>query len=205
MNRKARKTAGLFGAAMLLCGFAAAAADQFDETIALFKNAGQSATFFDDSYGYAVFPTIGKGGLVVGGGHGDGRVYRKGKYVGDTSVTQLSFGLQAGGQAYSQIVFFEDQRAFDDFAKGSYELGADASAVAIKAAATANVGTTGPTKGKSLDKEDAVAENRGKYHKGFAIFTIVKGGAMAEAAVAGQKFSYTPRGSNQERVSSDGD
>jgi lipid-binding SYLF domain-containing protein len=204
MNRKARMTTGLLAVAMLLCGFAAGA-DEFDETITLFKDAGQSATFFKDSYGYAVFPTIGKGGLVVGGGHGNGRVYRNGRYVGDTSMTQVSFGLQAGGQAYSQIVFFEDQRAFDDFTKGTFELGADASAVAIKAAATANVGTTGPTKSKGLDKDEAVAKNRGKYHKGFAIFTIVKGGAMAEAAVAGQKFSYAPRGSNQDRVSRDGD
>jgi lipid-binding SYLF domain-containing protein len=193
MNRKARMTTGLIGIVMMFCGFAAAAADQFDETIALFKNAGQSATFFQDSYGYAVFPTIGKGGLVVGGGHGDGRVYRNGKYVGDTSMTQVSFGLQAGGQAYSQIVFFENQRAFDDFTKGTFEFGADASAVAIKAAAAANVTTQGPTKSKGTDKEDAEAKNRGKYYNGFAIFTIVKGGAMAEATVAGQKFSYKPR------------
>jgi lipid-binding SYLF domain-containing protein len=192
MNRKARMTTGLFGILVMLCGLAAAA-DEFDETIALFKNAGQSATFFKDSYGYAVFPTIGKGGLVVGGGHGDGRVYRNGKYVGDTSMTQVSFGLQAGGQAYSQIIFFENQRAFDEFTKGSFEFGADASAVAIEAAATANVTTQGPTKSKSTDKEDAEAKNRGKYYNGFATFTIVKGGAMAEATVAGQKFSYKPR------------
>lgn len=203
MNRTARVTArilSIFSIALFSWGIAAAADDQYDETITLFKNAGQSGAFFKNSYGYAVFPTVGKGGLVVGGGHGDGRVYKHGKYVGDTSMTQVSVGMQAGGQAYSQIVFFEDQRAFDDFTKGTFELGADASAVAIKAAASANAGTTGPSASKSLDKDEAIA--KAKYHKGFAVFTIAKGGAMAEATVAGQKFSYKPRDSG-ERVSHD--
>src|SRR5437588_11832969 len=113
----------------------AALADDYSETIELFRNAGESAALFANSYGYAVFPTIGKAGLVVGGAHGKGRVYLHGKYVGDASVTQLSVGLQAGGQAYSQIVFFEDERAFKDFTSRHFEFGADASAVAITAAA----------------------------------------------------------------------
>src|SRR3984893_3162988 len=71
------------------------------DTIALFKNAGESATFFDSCYGYAVFPTVGKGGLIVGGAHGTGHVYEKGKYIGNTSMTQISVGFQAGGEAYS--------------------------------------------------------------------------------------------------------
>src|SRR5688572_28446087 len=91
---------------------ATAWADPCADTIQLFKNAGQSGTFFADSYGYAVFPTIGKGGFVVGGAHGKGQVYERGKYVGDTSITKVSIGLQAGGEAYSQIIFFQDQRAF---------------------------------------------------------------------------------------------
>src|SRR5205823_13427605 len=81
----------------------AALADDYSETIELFRNAGTSAAFFNNSYGYAVFPTIGKAGLVVGGAHGTGRVYDHGKYVGDTSMTQVSVGFQAGGEAYSQI------------------------------------------------------------------------------------------------------
>jgi lipid-binding SYLF domain-containing protein len=196
------RVAAVYWLAVMVWG-AAGAADQFDETITRFKEAGESATFFKDSYGYAVFPTVGKGALIVGGGHGDGRVYKRGRYVGDASVTQLSVGLQAGGQAYSQIVFFEDERAFNDFTDGTFELAADASAVAIKAAASAQAGTAGPSASKNV--ADEKADTKGKYHKGFAIFTLAKGGAMAEAAVAGQKFSYSPRNSAQERVSRDGD
>jgi lipid-binding SYLF domain-containing protein len=169
-----------------------AAADEYADTIALFKDAGESAKFFSNSYGYAVFPTIGKGGLVVGGAHGEGRVFRGGKYVGDATVTQVSVGFQAGGQAYSQIVFFEDKRAFDEFTKGDFEFGADVNAVAITAAAGAKAGTAGATAGASGGKKDATTA--GKYHKGLAVFVIVKGGAMYEASVGGQKFSYKPRG-----------
>ncbi len=117
-------------------------------------------------------------------------MYERGKYVGDTTMTQLSVGFQAGGQAYSQIVFFEDERAFQEFTNGNFEFGADVGAVAITAAASAQAGTTGATVGASGGKKDATTA--GKYHKGLAVFTIVKGGAMYEAAVAGQKFKYKP-------------
>ena len=165
-------------------------ADAYTDTIDLFKQAGQSATFFDKSYGYAVFPTIGKGGLIVGGAHGSGRVFVQGKHVGDTSMTQLSVGFQAGGQAYSQIIFFEDERAFREFTSGSFEFDAGVSAVAITAAASGSVGTTGRAGGASGGKRDAATA--GGFHKGMAVFTIVKGGAMYEASVAGQKFKYKP-------------
>ena len=174
--------------ALLLAG-AASFADSYQDTVQLFRNAGQSGQFFAGCYGYAVFPTIGKGGFVVGGAHGDGRVYVHGKYVGDISMTQLSVGLQAGGQAYSQIIFFEDKRAFDEFTNGSFEFGADANAVAITAAASASAGTTGANAGASGGMKDAVTA--GRYYRGFAVFTIVKGGAMYEATLAGQKFTYT--------------
>ena len=121
----------------------AALADDYSETIELFRNAGASAAFFNNSYGYAVFPTIGKAGLVVGGAHGTGRVYEHGKYVGDTSMTQVSVGFQAGGQAYSQIILFQDKRAFDEFTSGDFQFDANVSAVAITAAATGTAGTTG--------------------------------------------------------------
>ena len=85
-------------------------ADEYADTVNLFKNAGESGTFFAKSRGYAVFPTVGKAGVGVGGAYGKGRVYDQGKYIGDTSVTQVSFGLQLGGQAYSEIIFFEDER-----------------------------------------------------------------------------------------------
>lgn len=99
-----------------------ALADKYDDTILLFKQAGQSASFFDSSYGYAVFPTIGKGGLGIGAAHGSGRVYQQGRYVGDTSMTQISVGFQAGGQSFSQVIFFQDQRAFDEFTSGGIRI-----------------------------------------------------------------------------------
>lgn len=181
----------LLGAALLL-GSAASWAGSYSETEALFRNAGQSGSFFQSSYGYAVFPTIGKGGLVVGGAHGSGHVYVHGKYVGNTSMNQVSVGFQAGGQAYSQIIFFEDKRAFDEFTKGDYEFGADVNAVAITAAAGASAGTAGASADASGGMKDA--KTAGKYYKGIAVFTIVKGGAMYQATVAGQKFSYKPKG-----------
>jgi lipid-binding SYLF domain-containing protein len=165
-------------------------ADEYSDTVALFKNAGQSAAFFAKSHGYAVFPTVGKGGLVVGAAHGSGRVYARGKYVGDTSMTQVSVGFQAGGQAYSEMIFFEDQRAFDEFTSGNFEFSADASAIVITAAASGSAATTGATGSASGGKKDA--ETAGKYHKGMVVFTIAKGGLMYEAALAGQKFSYKP-------------
>jgi lipid-binding SYLF domain-containing protein len=174
---------------------AVALADSYDDTIALFKKAGATADYFSRSYGYAVFPTIGKGGLIVGGAHGSGRVYQGGQYVGDTSMTQVSIGLQIGGQDYSQVIFFEDKRAFDEFTSGSYEFDAGVSAVAINAAASGSAGTTGTSNGTSKSA-DTASTRAGGYYKGLAVFTIIKGGAMAEAAVAGQKFSYRPRGSS---------
>ena len=185
-----RNYTGLMAAVLMLWA-AASWADSYSDTVALFKNAGQSASFFHDCYGYAVFPTVGKGGLVVGAAHGSGRVYAHGRYVGDTTVNQVSVGFQAGGQAYSQIVFFEDKAAFDAFTKGDFEFGADVSAVAITAAAGASAGTAGASAAASGGEKDA--RTAGKYYKGFAVFTIVKGGAMYQAAVAGQKFSYTPK------------
>ena len=117
-------------------------ADEYSDTISIFKNAGESGKLFDTAYGYAVFPTIGKGGIVVGGAYGNGRVYEKGKVIGDTSMTQVSVGLQLGGQAYSEIIFFEDQRALKEFTSGNFEFGADASVVAITAGASAEASSS---------------------------------------------------------------
>jgi len=176
--------------ALLTMATAPARADEWSDTEALFKNAGQSGAHFKDAYGYAVFPTIGKGGIGIGGAHGKGRVYAKGKYVGDTSMTQLTVGLQLGGQAFSEIIFFQDERSFKEFTSGNFEFSAQASAVAITAAASASAGTTGGSAGASGGKKDATTA--GDYHKGMAIYTIAKGGLMYEAAVGGQKFSYKP-------------
>ena len=173
----------------LPCG--SALADEYSDTISLFRNAGESSSFFDNSYGYAVFPTIGKGGIGIGGAHGKGRVYAAGKYVGDTSVTQLTIGFQLGGEAFSEMIFFEDRRAFEEFTGGNFEFSADASAIAITASAKAAATTTGSSAGASGGKKDATTV--GSYYKGMATFTIAKGGLMYQATVGGQKFSYTPR------------
>jgi lipid-binding SYLF domain-containing protein len=182
----------LTGCAVLaLSAGAAYAAGGYHDTIALFKNAGKSATFFDKAYAYAVFPTIGEGALGVGAAHGKGHVYVHGKWVGDVTMNELSVGFQAGGQAFSQIIFFQDKRALDEFESGSFEFGADASVVAVTAGASANASTDGTGSGVSGGMKDAVL--RGEYYKGMAVFTIPKGGLMGQASVAGEKFTYTPR------------
>ena len=186
-----KHTLGLMAGTLLLLCAAVTRADDYSETVQLFKDAGASSGFFENCYGYAVFPGIGKGGFIVGGAHGNGRVYRKGVYVGDASMTQVSVGFQIGGEAYREIIFFQDQRSFDDFTKGSYEFSGDVNAVAITAGAGASAGTAGASAGASGGQKDATTA--GKYYKGLAVFVIVKGGAMAQAAVGGQKFSYKPK------------
>src|SRR5262245_5353751 len=169
-----------------------ARADEYDDALASFKGADHTKAYFAKAYGYALFPTIGKAGLGVGGAHGDGRVYKKGEYVGDTSMTQLSVGLQAGGQAFSEIIFFENQAAFDKFTEGNFEMAATAQAVALTAGVSASAGTTGASATASATKKDA-ATSEGTYANGMAIFTIAKGGLMYEASIAGQKFKYKPK------------
>jgi len=139
-----------------------------------------------------VFPTVGEGGLGIGGALGKGRVYVHGQFVGYTTMAQVSVGFQAGGKAYSQIIFFEDKRALNEFESGTFEFDAGASVVAITAAAGASAGTSGAEAGASGGMRDARAT--GVYQKGMAVFTIAKGGLMYEASIAGQRFSYTPRG-----------
>ena len=168
-----------------------ALADEYQDTINVFKKAVESSKFFDTAYGYAVFPTIGKGGVGVGGAYGTGRVYEKGKHVGDSSMAQVTIGFQLGGQAYSQIVFFQDQRAFKEFTSGNFEFGAEASAVAITAGAGARASTAGSSAGASGGQHDAKVV--GGYNKGMATFTVAKGGLMYEASIGGQKFSYKAR------------
>jgi lipid-binding SYLF domain-containing protein len=178
-------------AAILLLAAGAAHADSYSDTIQLFKNAGESANFFAKSYAYAVFPTVGEAGFIVGGAGGKGRVFVHGKYVGDTTVAQVSVGFQLGGKAYSEIIFFADKRALDEFESGTFEFSAGVSAIAITAGASASSGTTGATSGASGGKKDAVTASGG-FRKGLIVFTIAKGGLMYTATVAGQKFSYTP-------------
>jgi len=178
-------------ALLIALPFTRAFADDYSDTIKVFRDAGKSSKFFAGSYGYAVFPTIGKGGFVIGAAHGSGRVYRQGKYVGDTSMTQVTVGAQLGGQAYSQIIFFQNKAAFDQFTSGDFEFGAQATAVAITAGASAQAGTSGASAGASGTQESATTA--GNYYKGMAVFTVAKGGLMYEASIGGQKFSYKPK------------
>jgi lipid-binding SYLF domain-containing protein len=173
---------------LLAFSFSTVWADEYVDTANLFKNAGQSGEFFNNSHAYAVFPSIGKVGIGIGGAHGKGKVFEKGEYIGDTKMTQLSVGFQLGGQVYSQIIFFEDERALTEFTSGNFEFSATAEAVAITASATAKASTAGSSAGASGGKKDATIV--GKYNKGMAVFTIAKGGLMYEASLAGQKFSY---------------
>jgi lipid-binding SYLF domain-containing protein len=178
-------------AALLVLAAGAAHAGKCADTVTLFKNAGDSGSFVSSSYAYAVFPTIGEAGFIIGGARGSGCVYERRKYVGNATVTQLSAGFQAGGKAYSQIVFFEDKRALDEFESGSFEFAAGLSATVITAGASASAGTTGATSSASGGKKDAATASGG-YQKGMAVFVIAKGGLMYTATVAGQKFSYKP-------------
>ena len=161
------------------------------ETVKNFRQAG-TGNMIDTAYGYAVFPTIGKGGIGIGGAHGKGGVYRGGKRVGLTSMSQISYGLQLGGQSYSQIIFFRDERAFNDFSSGNFEFGAQASAVALTAGASAQTSTGGSSSASSgTDKRlNTVTEESYDDRSGMAIFTIAKGGLMYEATLSGQKFKY---------------
>lgn len=171
----------LLSKALLICFFVVSAAGQnlwawdanaetkANETLAHFLNKDKSIeNFFKQAYGYAVFPTVGKAGFVVGGAHGKGVVYKQGVITGSTTMTQLSVGWQAGAEAYSEIIFFEKQKDYDAFVKGSYALGAQASAVAVKSGIATQT----------------------KYNDGVAIFTDFKGGLMAAASVGGQRFTY---------------
>ncbi|MEO7205718.1 MAG: YSC84-related protein, partial [Steroidobacteraceae bacterium] len=167
-------------------------AGKYADTIVLFKNAGESAEFFGDSYAYAVFPNIGEGGFVVGGAFGKGQVYVHGQLVGNATMKQLSVGFQAGGKDYSQIIFFQDKRALDQFESGGFEFSAGASAIAVTAGVNASVGTNGASSGASAGKRNA--NTQGNYNAGMAVFTIAKGGLMYAATLAGQKFTYKARG-----------
>jgi lipid-binding SYLF domain-containing protein len=179
---------------LAVTGAGVAHADRYDDAVQTFKQAGRSGTFFGKAYGYAVFPTVGGAGFVVGAAHGKGRVYVHGILVGDTTMNLVSAGFQAGAKAYSEIIFFEDKRALDDFQSGHFQFGADASAVAITAGAEAGAGTNGVSSEAGVEASNAGTS--GGYFNGMAVFTIAKGGLMYAATISGQQFTYTPRGGN---------
>ena len=165
-------------------------ADTYSDAMDSFNRAGESAAFFEQSYGYAVFPTIAKGGIVLGGAHGVGRVYSQKVLIGNSTMSQITIGFQFGAQAYSQIVFFEDENALIQFTSGNFEFSAEATAVAITAGVSAGANTGGGVSaGVSGGSNNASTVSAG-YRKGMAIFTVAKGGLMFEAVLGGQKYSY---------------
>ena len=128
----------------------------------------QMEKYFNNAHGYVIFPNVGKGALGVGGAAGNGVVYEQGVNIGMAKLTQLSIGFQAGGQAYREIIFFEDQAAMDRFKDNKIELSAQVSAVAATAGASADA----------------------KYTDGVMVYTMQKGGLMYEASVGGQKLKF---------------
>ena len=167
-------------------------ADKFTDTIEVFKKSEVVQPFFKNAYGYAVFPTVGKAGIGIGGSYGTGQVYQGGKVTGEVSLVKASIGWQLGGQAFSQMIFFKDKRAYDEFTSGEFEFDATASAVAITAGAQAKAGTEGASAGASAGPATG-KQAKTSYHKGMVVFTHTKGGLMYEAAIGGQKFKFEPK------------
>lgn len=164
--------------------------EDYSETINEFKKISVVAKFFNGAHAWAVFPTVGEGGLGIGASHGKGQVYRGGKVIGFTSTTDISIGLQAGGQAYSQIIFFENEKALIQFTGGNFEFSASAEAIAVQAKAEAKAGTESTGASASGSKTGEKATTEAKYQDGVAVFTMAKGGLMYAATIAGQKYSY---------------
>lgn len=177
-------------AILTITGFVGLAhADDYSETIEEFKKAPTVQPFFNSAYGYAIFPTVGKGGIGIGGAYGKGQVYSGGAVTGTVSLAKVTIGFQLGGQAFSEIIFFEDARAYTDFTSGEFEFDAAVSAIAITASAQAKTGTEGAS--ASAGTGEAGKQSKASYRKGMAVFTYAKGGLMYEAAVGGQKFNFT--------------
>jgi lipid-binding SYLF domain-containing protein len=163
-------------------------AGSYSNTIDVFKKSPVVQPFFKNAYGYAVFPTIGKGGVGIGGAYGKGQVYQGDKVTGMSKLFKATIGFQLGGQTFSEVIFFKDKRAYDDFISGNFEFDATASAVAITAGAQAKAGTEGTDASAGAGGPGAHA--KAKYRKGMAVFVHIKGGLMYEAAIGGQKFSF---------------
>ena len=171
------------------------AADEVEDApkaVQVFKSIEGVAPYFDTAYGYAVFPHIGKGGLGVGAARGKGQVYVGDKITGVATVSEISWGLQAGGQAYRQIIFFEDASAYKNFISGNFEFDAGAGAIAVTASGEAKAGTTGSQASGSAGGESGAAASGREYRKGMQVFTVGLGGLMYEASIAGQKYKFKP-------------
>jgi lipid-binding SYLF domain-containing protein len=181
MQRRLSFLLGMVGAAALLVGCSSqpqntqtahTMVDSSKVTVEKFEDKDPDlAGVLNSSAGYVVFPSVGKGALIVGAAYGKGTVYEKGQAVGFADIKQGSVGLQAGGEDFAELIVFRDQEALNKFREGNYALSADASAVALKAGAATNA----------------------SFKEGVAVFTMTNSGLEAGASVAGQKFEYTPK------------
>jgi len=167
-----KQVAALFATALVAVAVAPLAAQTDEEVREVIKkfeegDPGMQA-WFKEAYGYVVFPSVGKGGIGIGGARGKGLVYEQKRLVGKSTLTAVTVGFQLGGQAFSEVIFFKDKTAFEDFTRGNFEFGGQVSAVALTAGASADLA----------------------YNSGVAVVTATKGGLMYEASVGGQKFSY---------------
>jgi lipid-binding SYLF domain-containing protein len=167
-------------------------AEAYANAVSVFKSSPAVDPFFKNAYGYAVFPTVGEAAFVVGGAYGEGQVYRRGDITGSAKLMQASVGWQLGGQAYSEIVFFEDKRAYDTFTSGEFTFDAQAQAVAVTAGAQAQASTVGTSASATAGPKTGVQMDS-KYTNGMATFIHHKGGLMGSLAVGGQKFTFQPR------------
>ena len=176
MKTKNNKT--LLAALFVIAGsltFAVRAADDIQaearQAMGNFQQADSSLKqYFDSSAGYVIFPSVAKGGLVIGGAHGKGIVYANGKAIGQATLTQASIGAQVGGQSFAEVIFFETPTALEDFKGGNFEMSADVSAVAAAEGAS----------------------KAAKYKNGVMVFALPKKGLMVQASIGGQKFKFEP-------------
>ena len=180
-------------AAAVLClsanGALAQQVRDMSETIELFRSIPQVAPYFESSYGYAVWPRIARGGLGIGAATGRGQVYVNGQLVGFSRLVDVTIGFQAGGQAYRQIIFFENAAAYGDFTNGNFEFDASASAVAVTASAQASASTQGSQATAGAGRGTARA---GGYQNGMQVFTLAEGGLMYQATIGGQRYNFRP-------------
>jgi lipid-binding SYLF domain-containing protein len=182
---------------LVILAFPADALDNRDyrKSIRAFSGSAYLHPYFRHAYGYAVFPRVVKGGAVVGAAYGNGRLYRRHKYMGESTMMQLSAGAQLGGQVFSEIIFFKNREAYETFTSGDFEFDATASAVLLSLALHARVGSAGHSAGVSTIRP-RTEQFGGGYINGMAVFTHIRGGLMYEAALAGQRFEYRPRRRN---------
>jgi len=176
-------------AVLVLAFTAPAMANSYSDAINNFKKSPAVRPFFQNSYGYAVFPLIGKGGFVLGAAYGKGLVYEQRRIAGDVTLFKATIGFQLGGQAFSEIIFFQDKRSYDEFTSGNFQFDASASAVIVTAALQAKSGTDGASAGASIEPFSSKQLDT-RYQRGMVTFIQTKGGFMYEASIGGQYFTF---------------